>query len=107
MCPTSDARALPYGARAHPPRRSRELRAYRRESPSALPDQVDEREDRDPYDVDEVPVQRADVDDERVLWAEAAAEVDREKREKPENSGGDVGAVESGEREERRAEEIR
>src|SRR5215470_12312915 len=51
-----------------------------------LLDEIDEREDRDPHDVDEVPVQRRDVDEERVLRSEPAFDVDREQREQPEHA---------------------
>src|SRR3954462_5119908 len=73
---------------------------------SPLLDEVDESEDHDPDDVDEVPIQRRDVDEQGVARREPAAIVDREERHQPQHSGGDVRAVESGEREERRAEKI-
>src|SRR5256885_15778771 len=69
-----------------------------------LLDEVDEREDRNPDDVDKVPVQRRDVDKERVSRAESAAIVDCEQCHKPEHSSGNVRAVESRESEERRSE---
>src|SRR5689334_11414635 len=49
-------------------------------------DEIDEREDRDPHNVDEVPVQRRDVDQQRVLRLETASHVDGEQREQPENA---------------------
>src|ERR1044071_8688905 len=72
----------------------------------ALFDEVDEREDRDPDDVDEVPVERRDVDEERVLRLQPALDVDREERQQPEHAGSDVRTVEARECEERRSEEI-
>ena len=60
-----------------------------------LLDEVDERKDRDPDDVDEVPVQRRDVDEQRVLGSEPALDVDREQREQPEHAGRHVRAVEA------------
>src|SRR5215216_720751 len=45
----------------------------------SLLDEVDEREDRDPHDVDEVPVQRGNVDVDRIGGAEATLVIDREQ----------------------------
>src|SRR5678809_476677 len=73
----------------------------------SLFDEVDEREDRDPDDVDEVPVQRRDVDVDCVTGLEPALVVDRQQRAKPDHPDGDVRAVEAGEREERRPEQVR
>src|SRR5688500_800902 len=73
---------------------------------SPLLNQVDERKDRDPDHVDEVPVQRGDVDPQRVLWLQAALHVDREQRTEPDDTGGHVGAVEAGQRKEGRAEQV-
>src|SRR5690349_8907451 len=72
----------------------------------SLLDEVDEGEDRDPDHVDEVPVERRDVDVDRVTWPEPALVVDRQQRAKPDHTGSDVGAVEPGEREERRPEQV-
>src|SRR3954464_8704133 len=66
-----------------------------------LLDEVDEREDRDPHDVDEVPVQRGSVDEKSVARPESAAVIDREQCDQPEDTGSYVRAVESCEREER------
>src|SRR6478672_2118161 len=63
---------------------------------SGLLDEVHEREDRDPDDVDEVPVQGGEVDVDRVLRLESAPVIDGEEGEQPEHAGGDVRAVESG-----------
>src|SRR6185295_18772309 len=76
------------------------------ESLPALLDEVDEREDRDPDNVDEVPVERRDVDEKCVLRLQPALDVDREERQQPEHARGDVRAVEAREREERRAEQV-
>src|SRR5215212_5515238 len=73
---------------------------------SALPDEVDEGEDRDPDDVDKVPVERRDVYQERVPGAEPALDVDREQGDQPQDAGRHVCAVKAGEREERRAEQV-
>src|SRR4051812_28224775 len=67
---------------------------------SVLLDEVHEREDHDPDDVDEVPVQRREVDGERVAGLEPATVVDRQQGAEPEHAGGDVRAVEAREREE-------
>ena len=75
-------------------------------SHGSLLDQVYESENHDPHDVDEVPVQRGEIDDERIARSKSATVVDREERQQPEHAGRHVGAVKSGEREERRAEEI-
>src|SRR4051812_1825285 len=71
-----------------------------------LLDEVDEGEDHDPDDVDEVPVQRGEVDVDRVLRPEPASVVDREQGEEPENPGGHVGPVKAGEGEEGAAEQV-
>src|SRR5689334_18492735 len=71
-----------------------------------LLDKVDESEDRDPDDVDEVPVQRADVDEQRIPRAEAASVVDCQHRHQPQHTGGNVGAVKSGQGEESRTEKV-
>src|SRR5688500_7079191 len=73
---------------------------------SSLLDQVHEREDHDPDDVDEVPVQRREIHVQRVVRAEAALDVDREERPEPEHARRHVRAVEAGEREERRPEQV-
>src|SRR3954463_12535860 len=71
-----------------------------------LLDEVDESEDHDPDDVDEVPVQRREVDVDRVLRSQPAPVVDREQGEAPEDAGRDVGAVEPREGEEAGAEQV-
>src|SRR5690349_21559030 len=73
---------------------------------SGLLDEVHEREDRDPDDVDEVPVQGSEVDVDRVLRLQSTPVVDGEERQQPEHASRDVRAVEAGEREERAAEQI-
>src|SRR3954471_15015290 len=97
------------GARAPRPwhvlRPSRRVRRNDDRVPWLL-DEVDEGEDRDPDDVDEMPVERADVDEQRIPWPESALPVDEVQRHQPEHAGRDVGAVEAGEREERRAEQV-
>src|SRR6267143_6249943 len=73
----------------------------------ALLDEVNEREDHDPDDVDEVPVQRGEVDVDGVLRSEPTPVVDREQREKPQHAGGHVRPVKPGQSEEGAAEQIR
>src|SRR5678815_910893 len=71
-----------------------------------LRDEVDDGEDRHPDDVDEVPVQARDLDLGVVARVEPAPlELPPEARE-PDHAAADVGAVEPGEGEEGRAEEI-
>src|SRR5579863_8002682 len=74
---------------------------------SRLSDQVDEREDRDPDDIDEVPIQGHDVDVQGVLGAEPALEIDRQHREQPDDAGRHVRAVEAGQRKEGRSKQVR
>ncbi len=57
-----------------------------------LLNQVDEGEDHDPDDVDEVPVQRAEVHEQRILRAESAFAVDEEQRHQPQHADADVSA---------------
>src|SRR5476651_2435774 len=71
-----------------------------------LLDEVHEREDHDPDDVDEVPVQRGEVDVDRVLRPEPAPVIDREQGEKPDDAGSHVCAVKAGEGEEGAAKKI-
>src|SRR5689334_8100151 len=75
-------------------------------SAMGLLDEVDEREDHDPHHVDEVPVQRRDIDNERVLGSEPAAAINGEERQQPEHTNRHVRAVEARQREERRTEEV-
>jgi hypothetical protein len=70
-------------------------------------DEVDEREDRDPDDVDEVPIQRGDVDVDGVSGLEPALVVDREQRPEPDHASRHVCAVKAGECKERRPEQVR
>src|SRR4051812_34895506 len=101
MSTTSDAhaRARLRAERGRRPRRNREGWSCQRSCLWAPPllDEVDEREDRDPHDVDEVPVQRRNVHEQRVLRSEPSAIIDREQREEPEYAGRDVRTVEAGE----------
>src|SRR3954453_4264075 len=71
-----------------------------------LLDEVDQREDRDPGDIDEVPVQRGQVDVDRILRPEPASIVDREQGEEPQNTSCYVGPMKTGEREEGAAEQV-
>src|SRR5665647_1114174 len=71
-----------------------------------LLDQVNKRENRDPDNVNEVPVKRRDIDVDRIFRSETSAIIDRKEREKPDHSSGNVCAVKSREREERRSKEI-
>src|SRR5262249_43050290 len=48
-----------------------------------LLDQIDQSEDCDPDDVDEVPVECGDVDQQCILGLQAAPDVDREQRKEP------------------------
>jgi hypothetical protein len=66
----------------------------------------DEREDDDPDDVDEVPVEPGELDGERVVGSELAACRRIDEREEDEDADADVRAVEAGEHEERGAEEV-
>src|SRR5687767_7854114 len=96
---------------ARAPRPWRGLRRSRRGRPNDdrvpwLLNEVDEGEDHDPDDVDEVPVQRAEVNEQRVLRTKPALPVDEEQRHQPQHAGADVRAVEAREREERRPEEV-
>ena len=54
-----------------------------------------------------MPVQRADINEQRILRREPALDIDGEQRQQPEDAGRHVCTVESGQREERRAEQIR
>src|SRR4030095_7653609 len=73
----------------------------------SLLDEVDERENRDPDDIDEVPVERGNVDVDRVSGPEAALVVDRQQCSEPDHAGGHVRAVETRQREERWAAQVR
>src|SRR3972149_846665 len=74
--------------------------------PDSSRDQVEQREDRDPDDVHEVPVEPGDLDLDRVGGGELPAERQHPQREKPDHTHRDVPAVEAGQHEESRAEEI-
>src|SRR6266436_9162151 len=69
-------------------------------------DQVDQREDRDPHDIDEVPVEARDLDLDRVGGGEPTAEREDREREQPDDAQRDVPAVEPGEDEEGRPEQV-
>src|SRR5205085_11412403 len=51
-----------------------------------LPEQVDESKDHDPDDVDEVPIQRADVDQQGIPRSKSAPVINREQRPQPEHA---------------------
>src|SRR5688572_21624907 len=63
-------------------------------------DQVDQREDGDPDDVDEVPVQAADLRADVVAAVEAAPNGPDKTGQQPQHADEDVGAVETGQQEE-------
>src|SRR5688572_18678155 len=63
-------------------------------------DEVDDREDEDPHDVDEVPVEAGDLDLQVLLGRELAPQRDADQRQQPEDPDGHVHTVESGEEEE-------
>src|SRR2546426_5213499 len=69
-------------------------------------DEIDERKDRDPHHVDEVPVEPGDLDIDGVRDVERTPEIENPERQQPEHADGDVGAVESREHEERGAEQV-
>src|SRR5207245_4520145 len=66
-------------------------------------DQIDDRENNDPDDVDKVPVQSCDLDVQAPGLSHDPPPGQHEQREQPDDSERDVGAVESGQHEERRA----
>src|SRR5688572_1104111 len=68
--------------------------------------QVDEGEDRDPDDVDEVPVEAADLDVEVVAGPDAPGEGQEEQGPQPDHAHGHVGPVEPREHVERAAEQV-
>src|SRR5437879_8558196 len=68
--------------------------------------EIDEREDRDPHDVDEVPVEPRDLHLDRVDPPEPATQVEDQEREEPDHADRHVPPVEAGEHEEGRAEEV-
>src|SRR5262249_23128092 len=70
-------------------------------------EQVDEREDHDPDDVDEVPVEPAQLDGEALAPRQPARERRRRQGEQPDHTDGDVSPVEADQRVERLAEEVR
>src|SRR5688500_2936209 len=94
-----------WDARAHPPR-GRGLSCEEHDRPW-LSNQVDEREDHDPDNVNEVPVQCREVNVQRICRPESALIVDREKTQQPEHASSNVRAVETCRREECRAKEVR
>src|SRR5258705_5704990 len=69
--------------------------------------QVDQREDRDPDDVDEVPVETADLHVEVVLRSDPPGEGADEQRPQPEYAHADVRAVEARQDVERAGEQVR
>src|SRR6266542_1019623 len=69
-------------------------------------DEIDEREDRDPHDVDEMPVEPGDLDLDGIRDGEPTPEIEHPERQQPEHADGDVGAVKSGKHEERGAEQV-
>src|SRR5260370_22325576 len=75
-------------------------------NPSLRLNQIDQRENDDPDDVDEVPVKPRKLDVQRVLLLDAAAQGICEKREQDQYADRDVGAVESRQHVERRTEEV-
>src|SRR5215470_10056820 len=72
-----------------------------------LRDQVDDGEDGDPDDVHEVPVEAGDLDLRIVTRVELAPHGEAHQDQEPDDTAGDVRAVEAGEHEERRAEQAR
>src|SRR4051812_14813261 len=74
---------------------------------AASRDEVDDREDHDPDDIDEVPVQTGDLDLLGVLDPDAVLHRHPPQREEPDDPDGHVRAVEAGEHEEARAEHAR
>src|SRR3954454_24092239 len=71
---------------------------------SAVGNQVHDRENHDPDDVDEVPVEAGHFDRLGVLGGQLALHRPLIKREEPEDPDRDVGAVQTGHHEERAAE---
>src|SRR5206468_7789036 len=69
-------------------------------------DEIDERKDRDPHDVDEVPVEPGDLDLDGVRDGEPTPEIEHPERQQPEHADGDVDAVQPGKHEERGAEQV-
>src|SRR5947209_3040407 len=68
--------------------------------------QIHEREDQNPHDVDEVPVQAGDLYEQRMLLMQAPAQGVRHQRHQPEHADEHVRAVEARQGEERRAEQV-
>src|SRR5262249_35679719 len=73
---------------------------------SVLRDQVDRREDEDPHDVDEVPVQTGDLDALRIRLGQPALRGAAPQDQQPDDAHRHVRAVQPGEREERRPEHV-
>src|SRR5262245_43836005 len=73
---------------------------------SLLLDQIDQGEDRDPHDVDEVPVEPGDLHVEAVSGRQLAHERHHVQAREPDHAHRHVRAVEAGEHEERRAEQV-
>src|SRR5581483_8982857 len=69
-------------------------------------DEVDDREDHDPHDVDEVPVEAGDLDHLGLLLRQLAPQRQVPQRQQHHDAERDVHAVEPGEHEEARAEEV-
>src|SRR3990170_1145046 len=70
-------------------------------------DQVDEREDDDPHDVDEVPVQTDELDHFGLVPGDPVVAQHHREREQHDDAQRDVHAVEAGERVEARREQAR
>src|SRR4030095_11290872 len=68
--------------------------------------EVDKREDRDPHDVDEVPVEPGDLDLDSVRDREPTAQIENPQGQEPEHANRDVGAVDPREHEEGGAEQV-
>src|SRR5262249_53071199 len=72
---------------------------------SLLWDEVDDGEDGDPDDIHEVPVESSNLHLRIVPAVESATKGEHHQDGEPEDPAGDVGAMESGENEERRSEQ--
>src|SRR5262249_62194119 len=75
--------------------------------PSVRGHEVHGREDEDPHDVDEVPIETGDLDRFGVLGTQLALHRARVQREQPDDADRYVGAVQTGEHVERGTEEVR
>src|SRR4029079_4012636 len=74
--------------------------------PEASLHQVNDGENDDPDHVHEVPVQRRHLEIDRVLGRQLLPERQHEHRDQPDHPDGDVGAVESGQGEKARPEDV-